>query len=396
MRSNTDIGKKQPPLLLYPGTLQTIRTTAGHTGLITAQHGAGIQLCCPGRGNYVKNSGDDHQLNELHIRCATGTKFTDANGETIGMQRLQCARWPEHSIRPNGTCLWGHKRLVTGFDVSAGFVPVYESCFDAAAARTIYTKIRLTNDAQSAQRGVKRPSWRGREQYDFDPGVFYTKKHQYRTFVQLLGSEELASRYVHVGGRADGDENDDDAGGDQQAFLSRGHLAAKSDFLQGAVQAATFRYTNAAPQWQAFNGGNWNALENDVRAFVQRRGADVWCYTGTYGTATASDVRGNEVPLALGPNGTLPVPLVFWKVLYAEPEQRGIAFVGVNDPYQSVAKARELIRCRDICDRLTWRLSWRRSDVKRGFAFCCEVNDFRTNFGGVLPEFTVIGTLMTD
>lgn len=44
-------------------------------------------------------------------------------------------------------------------------------------------------------------------------------------------------------------------------FLSRGHLAARSDFIYYSHQRATFYFLNAAPQWQTFNGGNWAILE---------------------------------------------------------------------------------------------------------------------------------------
>lgn len=44
-------------------------------------------------------------------------------------------------------------------------------------------------------------------------------------------------------------------------FLARGHLAAKTDFILSPSQRATFTFINVAPQWQPFNGGNWNTLE---------------------------------------------------------------------------------------------------------------------------------------
>lgn len=44
-------------------------------------------------------------------------------------------------------------------------------------------------------------------------------------------------------------------------FLARGHLTAKSDYIFASGQRATFFFTNAAPQWQPFNAGNWNNLE---------------------------------------------------------------------------------------------------------------------------------------
>ena len=64
-------------------------------------------------------------------------------------------------------------------------------------------------------------------------------------------------------------------------FLSKGHLVAKADFFHGSHQQATFAYTNAAPQWQTFNGNNWNSLENDVRTFASMINLDLECYTGT-------------------------------------------------------------------------------------------------------------------
>lgn len=44
-------------------------------------------------------------------------------------------------------------------------------------------------------------------------------------------------------------------------FLARGHLAAKTDFIYATGQRASFYFINAAPQWQPFNAGNWNRLE---------------------------------------------------------------------------------------------------------------------------------------
>lgn len=57
---------------------------------------------------------------------------------------------------------------------------------------------------------------------------------------------------------------------------------AKSDNVHAAAQMATFWYSNAAPQWQTFNGGNWNALEGAVRKYAARQQKDLICYTGTY------------------------------------------------------------------------------------------------------------------
>lgn len=77
---------------------------------------------------------------------------------------------------------------------------------------------------------------------------------------QILNSTKLANELVH-------DTND--------YFMARGHLAAKVDFIYGSQQRGTFYFLNTAPQWQTFNGGNWEHIESSVRDFVGARGIEV-------------------------------------------------------------------------------------------------------------------------
>lgn len=71
----------------------------------------------------------------------------------------------------------------------------------------------------------------------------YTQVQQKIAIANIVGQEQ-ADKYVT-----------------SHQFLSRGHLAAKSDYVFATGQRATFWFINAAPQWQPFNGGNWNWLE---------------------------------------------------------------------------------------------------------------------------------------
>lgn len=68
----------------------------------------------------------------------------------------------------------------------------------------------------------------------------------------------------------------------EQKMLSKGHLAAKADFLYGAQQRATFWLTNTAPQWLKFNAGSWLHVEESLRNFALKTGKDFIVYTGTY------------------------------------------------------------------------------------------------------------------
>lgn len=71
----------------------------------------------------------------------------------------------------------------------------------------------------------------------------YTQANQKTVVTQYVGAT-LADRYIT-----------------NRQFMSRGHLAAKSDYVFATGQRSTFYFINAAPQWQPFNAGNWNSLE---------------------------------------------------------------------------------------------------------------------------------------
>lgn len=55
------------------------------------------------------------------------------------------------------------------------------------------------------------------------------------------------------------------SGGD--FYLTRGHLAARSDFIYRPMQRASYNFLNVAPQWLTFNGGNWAILEEVQRNY---------------------------------------------------------------------------------------------------------------------------------
>lgn len=157
---------------------------------------------------------------------------------------------------------------------------------------------------------------------------------------------------------------------------------------------ATFWYTNASPQWQTFNGNNWNSLENDCRSFAGRINVNLDVYTGTWGSATLPDINNNEQTLYLNVNGNyrqMPVPQIFWKVLYNPATQAGVAFIGLNNPYQDPSTISRDIRCTDICSQISW-LTWTQKDIIKGYSYCCEVNDFRNAFPD-LPSFPVSSLL---
>lgn len=53
-------------------------------------------------------------------------------------------------------------------------------------------------------------------------------------------------------------------------YFAKGHLSPDAAFIYQLEQYATYYYINVAPQFQAFNAGNWKALELATRKVADR------------------------------------------------------------------------------------------------------------------------------
>jgi len=203
----------------------------------------------------------------------------------------------------------------------------------------------------------------------------YRFETQLDTLAKILNSTELAKQRLRK----------------SVQFLSRGHMVAKADFVYGSQQRATFWYLNTAPQWQSFNGGNWNTLEMNVRQFAARRQLDLDVYTGVHGHMTMRNVRGEQRFLWMHPDKEiLSAPRFYWKIIYDPASKRGTAFVGLNDPFiRSITN--DVYLCKDISDKINW-LEWQADDVKNGISYACSVNDLRAAVP-TIPALNVIGIL---
>lgn len=113
------------------------------------------------------------------------------------------------------------------------------------------------------------------------------------------------------------------AGTDYQASrYDIGHLASSANHLGSAeAQAATFLFSNAAPQSHALNAGLWFRLEVLGRVWAHSRG-EVQVLSGP---VLADD------DLAIGAN-RIPVPAAFWKVLVDPHTRETLAFMVPHRP----------------------------------------------------------------
>lgn len=162
--------------------------------------------------------------------------------------------------------------------------------------------------------------------------------------------------------------------------MSRGHLGAKSDFIFGSAQRATFLFINTAPQWHCFNGGNWERIEVGVRKYAFKKGLNLDCYTGTWGVSSLTDANNNQRNLYLAfdgnNNGLIPVPKLYFRVVIDQNSRQGIVLIGVNNPHVTLQQIREeYIVCEDIGSQIDW-IQWDKENLHMGYSYACSVPDF--------------------
>lgn len=233
------------------------------------------------------------------------------------------------------------------------------------------------------QRNVARPSFI--QGSFFDVGTkkvdqLYTRSTQRITINRLLGLQDNSTKYIQ---------------NNNNYYLARGHLTAKTDFVYGEQQRLTFYFINAAPQWQTFNAANWETLESNVRTYASNRDVNLIVYTGTHGTATLPHEKtGVDTPLYLyvdeNANKAIPIPYIYWKIVYEPISQAGAVFIGVNNPYLN--KPEKL--CTDRTEEIDW-LTWKPNDRVKGFCYTCTYEDFK-NVVNYLPDLEVKSLLTSS
>ncbi|XP_063223268.1 uncharacterized protein LOC134531489 [Bacillus rossius redtenbacheri] len=369
VRVTGDLPEPQPLLLEPRGSPDVfgfkLPALPGNTLLF--RRGEEVALSCVGATNHVT----------ALAACAQDTTFVVA-GARRNFSELACEQYPFHTARRTGAlCNAGRAtEIEIGFSLGARFYRLLEVCFDEALLSPVYTRFLMVAQIRNYQSRFPRPAWTTGDFYrGVSPNSRYVRNQQIATVGEILGDVALAEKYISRS---------------SDYFLARGHLAAKVDFLYGAQQRATFYYVNAAPQWQTFNGGNWERLESSVRAYATLTASDLVVYTGVHGVSTLPDAAGvqRELYLHVDENGNrgMPVPRLYWKAVYNPRTRAGAVFLGVNNPYEASPGA-DYFLCRDVSGRMPWLL-WSPDNQTLGFAYACEVDDFRRAVP-VLPWFPV-------
>lgn len=75
----------------------------------------------------------------------------------------------------------------------------------------------------------------------------------------------------------------------------------------------------------------------------------------------------------------VPVPKIFYKILIDARGKAGVVLIGVNNPHISLDEIlKDYVLCNDISSKINF-VKWRPKDIRRGYSYACEVNDFLRN-----------------
>lgn len=373
------MARANAPLPVKATGTDIIYPNRGQTNL-NVKTGENIDFACPGARVVLNNL---VSTITVQATCVSGENFTIL-GQRYQWSQIHCNEISSASSRfTNKSCVGGREAEI-GFDLDNGrFIRQIIVCFDTTEQAVLYTQYDVVASIDGSARGTPRPL------FTQDNGFYnigtqtvnnlYVRGGQRRTINNLLGLSNTNTKYIQDG---------------QLFFLSRGHLAARTDFFYPAQLNATFKYINAAPQWQSFNGYNWNQAEIDSRNYASRNNVNIQMWTGTYGVATLpheTTKRDTELYIYVNNNARgIPVPALYWKVVYNPVNKRGIVLIGLNNPYEkNVSKH---VICPDISGSVSWLL-WNKTSIEYGYSYACTIPEFR-RVVSYAPNLTVTGLLV--
>lgn len=357
---NANLGNPQP-LFVRPGASQFFHPT-DRRGIIEMSASQEMELFCT--NGFATPSGVTANL--IRISCSSGTRVI-FNGISHNFNEFTCRSWPTSVAqrRVTTTRCFNQSTIVdVGFQVENRFLRVFSACHNPRTEQNYFAEYQLTPASDGQERSVTRPGWR---QGDFYPGKnvdnLHTRATQTTTIGVILNSQSQADIFIEP-------PNSD-------IFLARGHMAAMTDFITANEQRSTFFFINTAPQWQRFNALNWLAVEMSTRRLASDRNIFLNVVTGTTGITHLPDVAGRQHEIFLDfPARQVTVPMIFYKIIVNPADQSGVVFIGVNNPHLSLSEIlQNYVLCTDVSDRINY-VNWQRTDIRRGYSYACDVNDF--------------------
>ncbi|XP_011199905.2 uncharacterized protein LOC105223772 [Bactrocera dorsalis] len=341
------------------------------SGEIVVPHGHWLSFHC------ADKFAEPYGGQTLQAQCA-GDKDFFINNEKFNFSKINCTTISMPTPIRTGLCCSGEgtELFIFGIKIDSNgsryAIPTMQVCFDKIRQIPRYVKRILTPASIHRQIKVKRTNFTSG---DFFGGIdidhFYKLSEQIKALRRQIGENALI--YVTEENR-----------------LTRGHLAPKADMTYSGQQKGTFHHVNVMPQWQSFNAGNWSHLEDDVRQLAHDSNRSLIYFTGTCGVCRLPDENNIQQELYLGDdNNVIPVPKLFYIVVIDADSRKGIAIVGVNNPYLKIdeLKTGGYLIAEDVSDDVDWikwdrknikkgDRCWNRKNIKKGYCYAVSVPDF--------------------
>ena len=377
--------------------LPSVSSSSLDARLLNFQHS---RVACPGAK--IKATGSVN----ADIKCLDDNQIglipddPGVSGRIVSFKELDCTRSIRERVQetdaacgPGGQGLYAHIGWYPESRSHSQFHRQITVCHDKVKEHTYFANHTLYGSAIDARNSeAERPG-------HFKEGPFYDKSAADASY-KLRNQKHTLK--IHLG------EETGEKVFDQRAslFLAKGHLSPDADFIYKEWQDATYYFANVAPQWQAFNNGNWKYIEQAVRSYAKGSDARIDVYTGTLGTLKLEDDDGVGRKLFLGRTLTeensdkpikdssaeefdlIPVPEFYWKIAHDPVQDRAIVFIGLNNPFFQGDPEREATICPDICAEAKW-FFLSQKDVGKGYMYCCSYFDFKGVIDWV-PELSLI------
>jgi len=345
-----------------------------------------VYLSCGSEGEF------DHSYEwkdgPVYARCMGNDNFdvwTDGNQDAVslGFGDLGCRAQPVDSLETGKSCgPYNQGTIINiGFDTNSNVEGVetvtITVCFDTITSTNIWSRHSLWDEISARDHGNDSPFFNPDDFFDYDVNHFYTMNQQRETIGEIVRNQSLADEYVQDF--------------ESEIYLARGHLAPNADFIFYSWMDSTYHFVNVAPQWQAFNGGNWMYFENGLRDFVEERKMDLVVYTGTHGVCQLEDTDGNMVDIFLYLPDRLPVPKFYWKIVFDPVKNAGVAVIGVNNIHLKSLPS-DYILCPPISDHPILDNVYHPENLSRGFMWACRVEDLAAAVPNVpdLPQMDLL------
>ncbi|CAH1175849.1 unnamed protein product [Phaedon cochleariae] len=365
------------PLLIRSGTSKILYPSYNKT-TVRFNVGDTVEFSCPQTTLLVDGARTE---SIVEATCISNQLFR-LTGKKFLWNQISCDKTPVSTSRfVTGSCGSNTRLAEIGFQLdSTRFLHTMTVCFNTKTQSSLWCQTEISSNIASRVSGTPRPYFFQDEGfYNFTVNNFYTRSRQRKTINNLLGLPNNSLKYIDNG---------------SLYYLARGHLSARADFVYAAQQNATFKYINTAPHWQSFNGRNWNIAEADTRSYASSRNVSLQVWTGTYGIATLPhENTRQQVDLYLYVNNgdkAMPVPAMFWKLVYNPADRRGVVLIGLNNPHQSDVSKN--IICDDVSSKMTW-LNWNGKNIDQGYSYACNVASFR-KVVAYAPSLPVSGLLI--